>query len=84
MSTIHDPPVELLKLRTALDAVLAYAREADQWAEQAADVNRIARPDYADLLDRLRDEIETAQNRSEMGTPATLAHLVGELLGERG
>jgi hypothetical protein len=75
-------PIELLKGRSATTAYLAVLRDLDTWAEQAADVNRVIVPQYADLLDRLRDEIRAALNDHEMGTPATISGVVAELLGE--
>jgi len=83
---MHDTPspvpIELLKLRSATTAYRNILRDMDAWAEQAADVNRLAVPEYARLLDRLRDELLAATNDHENGTPAALGRLVAELLGE--
>lgn len=76
----HTPQLRELQRRTA--AYLEFLRDVDQWAEQAADVNRLANPPYAGLLDRLRDELRAARNDHEMGTPTMIARVVGELLGE--
>jgi hypothetical protein len=75
-------PTELLRLRTALAVFLAELDPVDQWAEQAADVNRLVNPGYAGGLDRLRDELRAARNARESGTPASLYAVVAELLGE--
>lgn len=80
--SVPSVPLELLKLRSATTVYLAMLRDVDQWAEQAADVNRHVLPEYASLLDRLRDELRAAQSDHEMGTPAAMARVLGELLGE--
>lgn len=79
-----SPPLELIRLGMATATYLAMLAEADQWAEQAADVNRIANPDFAAGLDRLRDELRTARLAGEMGTPTSIGAVVAELLGESG
>lgn len=73
--------MELLKLRSATTAYLAILSDLDTWAEQVADVNRVVVPEYAGLLDRLRDEIKVALQTREQGTPATMAAVAAELLG---
>ncbi len=78
----HPVPIELLQLRSATTAYLAVLRDLDEWAQQTADANRIVNLDYADQLDRLRDEIRAAQNDHEMGTPAIVGRVLAELLGE--
>lgn len=79
----HPPvPIELVKLRSATTTYLAIIHDIESWTQQAADVNRRIRPDYAGQLDGLRDELMTAQLPHDMGTPAAIARVVGELLGK--
>ena len=75
-------PTELLALRTATTTYLSMLADAESWAHQAADVNRIASRDYASQLDWLRDELRAARLAHESGTPAAIARVVAELLGE--
>ena len=75
-------PTELLRLRSATTACLEVVRDLESWAHQTADVNRIVNPEFASQLDWLRDELRTAQLAHESGTPAAIARVVGELLGE--
>src|SRR5262245_7281589 len=74
--------VELLKLRSANTVYLAMLADADEWAEQAAAVNRRSEPEYAGQLDHLRDQIRDAQRPDESGTPAAIRRVLAELLGE--
>ncbi len=83
VTTDQAVPIELLKLRSAVNAFQNMLRDVDSWAKQAADVNRVVNPDYAAQLDQLRDELRSALLAHEMGTPAAVARVVGELLGER-
>ena len=78
------PPValELLELRSATAAYLSILADVDTWAEAAAGADRQAVPEYAEMLDRLRDELRAARNDHEMGTPAMILRVVAELLGE--
>lgn len=73
---------ELLRARTTLSYVLEALERLDEWAASAAEVSRRDVPEYADLLDRLRDEIRAARSDHEMGTPAVIARVVRQLLGE--
>lgn len=75
-------PIELLTLRSATNTYLSVLADAESWAHQAADVNRVVQPDYAASLDWLRDELRTARNAHESGTPAAVARVVAELLAE--
>jgi hypothetical protein len=80
METTRAPvPLELLKLRSATAAYVAIVRDLVPWAEQVADINRIIRPEYGNLLDELR----AALLPHEMGTPAAIDRVVGELLEAR-
>ena len=75
-------PIELLQLRSATTVYLAMLRDVDQWAQQAADVNRRVRRQYAAELDGLRDELRFALMPREMGSVASIARVVAELLCE--
>ena len=77
-------PIELLRLRSAVNVFRAMLRDVDIWAEQAADVNRLVQPDFAAQLDGLRDELRAAERAQEMGTPAALGRVLAEMLGECG
>ncbi len=81
-TTTPPRPAELLSLRSATTTYLDMLRDVAEWAEQAADVNRRIRPDYAARLEGLSDEIRTALLPREMGTPAAVGRIVAELLGE--
>lgn len=74
---------ELRILKDATAAYLAVLQDFDQWAEQAADVNRRVRPDFAAELDGLRDQVRAAMltDLPPMGTPAVIARALSELLG---
>lgn len=73
---------ELRILRDATAAYVSVLRDFDQWVEQAADVNRLIRPDYAGSLDDLRDEVRSAIAARVVGTPHSIALAVAALLGE--
>ena len=75
-------PIELLKLRSATTAYLDILADIEEWAQVAADVNRIIRPDFAAQLDRLRDQLTTAMLPDETGTPAGIGRVLAEMLGE--
>jgi hypothetical protein len=70
--------LDLLRLRSATSAYLAIVHGVMPAAEQWADVNRLHEPTYGELLDQLR----VALLRHEMGTPAAVARVLSELLGE--
>lgn len=81
--TRRDPPVplELLQFQTATRRYLAAIEEARTWAEIEADVNRIARPNYAGRLDELIDDLRVALDSLEQGTPARVSAIVATLVG---
>jgi len=72
-------PVELLSLRSATTTYLAMLRDVDQWAEQAADVNRVIRPDFADQLDDLRYRIREATKGAADGSVRSIAGAIDRL-----
>jgi hypothetical protein len=76
------PPTELLTLRSATSTYLAMLGDVEQWAQQAADVNRLIRPDYAEQLDNLRVECQAAQEAMRTGSPAAVLFHLAPLLGE--
>lgn len=77
---VPSVPVELLKLRSATNAFLQILSDVEVWAEQAADVAALRDPGYRSLL----DEILAAQRLFPRlnGTPAAIARICAELLGE--
>lgn len=75
-------PVELLRLRSATTVYLDILADVEEWAQAAADVNRIIRPGFAVQLDRLRDQLTTAMLPDETGTPAGIGRVLAEMLGE--
>jgi hypothetical protein len=80
---LQAPPArELLALRSASRTFLTMIEDAEQWAEQVSDLNRVVQPEYSALLDGLRDQLRVALRPSEMGTPAAIAAALAELLGE--
>lgn len=82
MSVTPKPPQppELLRFRTISDYYVESLRRLEEWAQIAAESDRNVVPEYADQLDRLRDEIRAGLNDHEMGTPAIIARVVAQLL----
>ena len=76
------PPTELLTLRSATSTYLAMLKDAESWAHEASAVAKRHQPDLAGQLDWLHDELRAARQAHESGTPAAIARVVAELLGE--
>jgi len=73
---------EVRILRSATSAFIEVLKDFDAWAEQAADVNRLIRPDYAAKLAELRQQVRDAQLTGCIGSPAAIGLALAALLGE--
>jgi hypothetical protein len=72
------PATELLRLRTVLTYTLETIERMIPGVEQLAGVYALRDVGYG----RLADELKSALADHEMGTPATIAKVLAEVLGE--